>query len=448
MTVYGLTVDGFVPQPASVISDGIVAKLRARFGASLPVSDDTIEGHYVQILSERLALLWELLEQIVSSTDPDKANGALLEAVCIITGTFRTAARYSVVIETLVGDDGSSIPSGSVVAATSTSKKFLTIADADIVELDAWTAATLYAIGDRRSNGGNAYRCITAGISDGAGGPTTELADITDGAAHWRFLGNGTGAVDVVCRATDTGPIVAVSGDLTTIVTPIGGLNSVINILDAVAGADQMTDEDLRKLRNKELSEPGTGPADAIRAALLKVPGVTAATVFHNDTDLTDDDGVPPHRVECLVQGGEDQAIWDCLRVNVAAGIRTYGEEEGTSTDSQGKEQPMFFTRPEEIVVYVDVTLEKDEDYPVDGDDQVKLLIATYGNAQVTGKNVVAMAIAGSFINVAPGVIGAELPLIGVVPAPVASTTIQISNRQIATFDTSRISVTTTDGIP
>lgn len=62
----------------------------------------------------------------------------------------------------------------------------------------AWAALTAYAIGARVVNSGNVYRCITAGTSAGATGPTGTAADITDGTVHWKYLGaNGPAVVDL-----------------------------------------------------------------------------------------------------------------------------------------------------------------------------------------------------------------------------------------------------------
>ena len=52
----------------------------------------------------------------------------------------------------------------------------------------AWLATTAYTVGQVRKNGGNVYRCITAGTSAASGGPTTTAADITDGTAHWSYV--------------------------------------------------------------------------------------------------------------------------------------------------------------------------------------------------------------------------------------------------------------------
>ena len=39
------------------------------------------------------------------------------------------------------------------------------------------------------TNSGNAYVCITSGTSASSGGPTTTSNNITDGTAHWQYLG-------------------------------------------------------------------------------------------------------------------------------------------------------------------------------------------------------------------------------------------------------------------
>ncbi len=52
----------------------------------------------------------------------------------------------------------------------------------------AWTINTAYLLGAVVHNAGNSYRCITAGTSAGAGGPTTLAADIVDNTVHWKYL--------------------------------------------------------------------------------------------------------------------------------------------------------------------------------------------------------------------------------------------------------------------
>jgi len=310
----------------------------------MDVSDASPDGQLIGITSETFALLWEILEAITSSMDRRKATGALLRSICALTGTKPVPAAFSTVVLTLTGLPTTPVPVGSLVSTASTGQQFTTTSDRDgtIAAVTAWAASTAYAVGDRRTNSGNVYLCTVAGTSAATGGPSGKASSIADGGAQWFFLGAGTGAVDVIARATVTGPTVAAAGDLTKISTPIGGWTGVINLLDATLGRKAMTEAQLRALAELEIAQPGTSPPDAIRAALLRVGegtdnAVTAVTVFTNPDDITDADGLPPHRVEALVHGGRDQDIWDALRVNVAAGTLTHGTIVGTSTDTSGR---------------------------------------------------------------------------------------------------------------
>lgn len=461
MAVPALTDQGLQIATLADVRAQINTAWQQAFGASMDVSDRSPDGQQIGIISEAFALLNELLEVIVSSQDPDKATGAFLRALCALTGTVEILPSFSTVTLTLTGTPTAVVPVGSLASTQSTGQQFTTTADDDgtIVALAAWVALTAYSAGtspadaDRKTNAGNAYICITSGTSAGSGGPITTAADITDGTVHWKFLGPGAGAVDVIARATTTGPIVAVSGDIVNIDSPTGGWDGVINLLDASLGRAQMTDAALRALRQAELAQPGTSPADAIRAALLLVgqstnDPVTSCSVFVNLGDVTDVDGLPPHTIEPLVRGGADADIFAALLANVAAGIRTHGTVTGSVADSSGNVQTMAFSRVTEVLVYVSITLIKDPAvYPSDGDDQVKAAIVAWGNARDDGTDIVAAAVLAQVFGVA-GVLDVSLPLIGTAPAPVASTTIVMTKRQRGVFDTSRISVTTSNGSP
>lgn len=428
---------------------------RDEFGQSMDVSDASPDGQFLGVFAEPQAKLWELLEVLAFAHDPNRVGGALLRAICAITGTTPTPASFSTVTLTATGTPTTVIPLGKLFSAASTDQQF-TVDEAGgaptIAAATAWAGSTAYALDVRRTNAGNVYQVITPGTSAASGGPTGTGQDITDDTVHWRWLGEGTGVIDFLARATVVGPIVAVAGDLTQIDTPVGGLENVINLLDATLGRATMTDPQLRAKRELELAKPGTTPPDAIEAAALEVGEgtdnpVTSATAFHNPTDVTED-GVPPHSVELVVSGGEDQDIWDMLRVNVSSGIRTHGTEVGTSIDRAGRAQTMKFSRVTELLIYVSVTLVKDPNsYPSDGDAQVKAAIATKGNLQPDGTDVESSAVLARVFSV-PGVIRADLPLIDDAPAPATTTAVAVSLRQRAVFDTTRITVTSSDGVP
>jgi uncharacterized phage protein gp47/JayE len=447
MPEFGLLPEGFIIPTVQEIREDIEAELRDEYGESIPLGDGTLLGHIVGILAERLGLLWEVTEQSYSAMDPDKATGSGLDSVSLLTGTFRADASPSEVTLTLTGDDGAVVASGNLVSTASTVKQFETTEDVTITLLDSWVALTVYGVDARVTNAGRSYHCTVGGTSAGAGGPTTEGPTEVDGTVTWQYLGEGDSAIDVDALSVEDGPIVAVSGDITVIDTPTGGWSSVTNLLDAEVGRLEMTDEELRILREAELSQPGTSPADAIRAALLSLSEVTAATVFYNNTDATDADGVPPHSVEALVQGGDDEDIWQCLWDNVAAGIATHGDEVGTVVDDEGTDQTLKFSRPTEIDVWIEVTLTKSATLYL-GDEDVKLAIVEWGNDRGTGYDVVSSGVLSAAFAV-EGVLNIpSFPLIGTSSPPVSSATLSIGTRQLAVYDTSRIDVISTDGVP
>lgn len=448
MPTYGLTAEGFVPKTVEVIRAEINTSLQNAFGSSIDLSDSSLLGQLVGIVSEREAIVWELAEDLSASMDPDAATGTLLEALCALTGTVKNSALPSTVALTLTGTPLTVVPASSRAATSSTDVDFATLEAATIATLAAWAITTAYVVGDRRTNVTRAYECITSGTSAGSGGPTTTSLDITDGTAHWKYLGEGAGAVDADAEATETGELAGVAYDISVIKTPVSGWSSVVNLLDADMGRDVESDGALRVRREAELAVSGTSTADAIRADLLGVVDVTAVTVFVNNTDTIDADGVPPHAVECLVQGGADQDLWDQLLDSVAAGIATYGTESGTALDSEGTSHTMKFSRPDEINIYVIINLIIDSDtYPTDGDAQVKAAIIAWGDAQATGKNAVASAIGAQAFTI-DGVLDVTSTLIDDAPAPAVSTTVAISLRELAMYDTSRITVNTTPGTP
>jgi uncharacterized phage protein gp47/JayE len=398
MADYGLLTTGYNGKPFAVIRDELGAAVRAKRGPSADISDGSLLGQMIAISAEREASLWDLGAAIVSAADPDAATDAAQDALCALTGTFRSAARASKATVTLCGTPNTLIATGTKIATVSTGALFQTQANATIATLATWAPTTGYVLGARVTNASRAYQCTAAGTSAGSGGPTTTAAGITDGSAHWTYLGEGIGAVDVTAQSLVLDAIVAAARDLTVIQTPVGGLQSARNLTDATVGAPQQTNESLRVTRDDELAQSGSGTADAIRAQLREIAGVTSCTVFHNDTDATDANGLPPHSVRAVVTGGDDTAIATVLFGNVPAGLTTDGTTTISITDSQGTPQLYKFTRPAAQNIYVDITLTYNPDSIArggyTGDAAVKAAIAAFGaSSQGVGKDAVASSI-------------------------------------------------------
>lgn len=408
MTItYGLTATGFLPKPLTQIRADMNTALQAAFGSSIDLSDRSILGQIVGILAEREALVWQLAQQLYYSMDPGAATGPALDALAALTGTSRLPATSSTVTGTFTGTPTTAVPSGTQAKTASTAVVFATTAAGTITLLSSWAQNTAYAIGARVTANGNAYQCTVNGTSSNSGtGPSSTSSAIVDGSCTWMFLGQGTGAVDIAMQATLTGPLVASAGDLTVQVTPVGGWSGIINVTAAILGTNSQTDAQLRQSRVSQLAGDGSSTAPAIQAlilALATTPVVTTCTVFANNSDTTDSGGRPPHSVECLIQGGANQDIWNALLADVAAGVNTFGNTTGTAVDSQGTSHSVSFSRPVAINVFVDVTLTYNA-ATYGGDTAVKNAIVAYAANAAIDLDVFASQISWAALSI-PGVL-------------------------------------------
>lgn len=388
---FGLLPTGFVPKQLVDIQGEINAELLAKISQALNLSETALMGVFVGIFAEREANVWQLAQAVYNAMDPDQAENFSLDALSALTGTLRDAATRSLITGALLGlDAATTVPAGSIAA------------------VDGNPAARFRLVADVTST--------TAGDYPGD------------------FEGE------------DTGPTVANAGTLTVIATPVTGWNSVTNPADAALGADIETDTHLRQKRENELAAAGTSTADAIRADLLEVEGIASCTVFLNDGNTTDVNGLPPHSVEVLIYDPLPvsntviaQAIWDAK----AAGIETYSAAltSGTATDSEGVDHTMFFTRVTIKDVYLIIDIEVTGSYPVSGDTAVAAAVALYGDETYqAGDDVILSALYPSVFSVTGVKRIAEIKA-GFSASPTATVDLAIGLRELADLDTSRISV-------
>jgi hypothetical protein len=253
---------------------------------------------------------------------------------------------------------------------------------------------------------------------------------------------------DVEFVAVEVGPRVCPASTLTVIATPVAGWSAITNPADAFfLGSDLETDAALRLRRELELRAKGNAALEPIRQRVLDSdPGAIAqASVFQNDTDVVDVNGLPPHSIEVLVQGGDSDKIAQAIFDSKAAGIQTYGTTSGNAVDPEGDVQVMFFSRPTVLNVYVTVDVKTiADDFPADGADQIEAALVNYGDTRlVFGSDVIPSALSAQAFKVS-GVDEVTSVKIGTSPSPVSTSRLAVGVRQLADLDTSRITVNVT----
>lgn len=462
---YGVLSTGFARKPLSVSKQEIEDELKATYGDSINLLPESVFGQLVGIVADRESELWDLAEAVYSSFDPDAATGDQLDNICALTGTTRRPASKSTVAAVCYGTNGTTLLAGRVASVATSGTRFASLAEAEIVTVDAWADTTGYVEGDLVLNDtGKLYYATDPGTSAASGGPTGTGTAIVDGGVVWRYIATVSAAVVVAFEAEDTGALAANAGTLTTIETAVSGWSGVSNPVDADPGDEEETDPALRLRRERELAGPATSPANAIRNDILDVDGVEQCKVFVNNTDSTDADSLPPHSVEVVVLADdtENADVLEDVRAqvfdSVAAGIATYGTNSGTVVDDSGTSQTVKFTEATEVPIYVRVDVVKDASViPTASEAQFEADIAqaivdfangtggqTGGDADEEGFNI------GDDVNASalyvptfsiPGVRKISLLYIDDAPVPASAADVVIGPRAIATFDTANVDV-------
>lgn len=188
------------------------------------------------------------------------------------------------------------------------------------------------------------------------------------------------GSYRVSVEALEYGAIGNVEpNDISIIVNPQSGINSVTNQDAFFNGQDEEMDEKLQDRYYESLGKLGSRRVESIEANVLDdVEGVHAAVVIENDTNVEDADGRPPNSFETVVLGGRDEDIAMAIFRKKGGGIRAYGSTVFTYTDSRGIVHEIGFTRASTVIVYVKVYIKKNNQFPINGDDLAVAHIVKY----------------------------------------------------------------------
>lgn len=294
----GLTDEGFEAKSYADIVAGFETRQRAAFGADFDTSAESPAGVLNGIMGAAARELWEAGAGLFAAFDRDGATGQSLTQVSALTGTTRRGAQLGRVRLALTVAAGATVPAGSVAdVLTDPTSRWVTLTDA-----------------------------VNATASEAT--------------------------VTVEAEQETAGTLPAAATTIGHIATPVAGWVGVTNLAAASPGIAADTDPVLRRRAETELQGAGTTPAEAIRAALLRVPLVAEVVVWENTGDLTDADSRPPHSVEAMVRGGDDNAIAAALWATKARGIATHGATSAVVLDAQGQAHTVRFTRPTDVNVW------------------------------------------------------------------------------------------------
>lgn len=340
MAEYGVTPQGFSLKRLADIRNDLVTALNEvtdeSTGEKLIVDLADADDPLVQIVdsfSDGLTVAWEQVQFAYNQFDPLKSSGGGLSGVVQLNGIRRKSGTFSTVFVSLTGQFNQFIPAGQQIT--------------DINNTHVW-----------------------------------ELPDILlDGAG----LGSGI----AVC--TTKGPNLAIPGSLVKILTPLAGWKTVTNSVDAIGGTLEETDAELRLRQQVSTSATGASVVDALYSSLLALADVLFVRIYVNATMFVDSKGIPAKTVAVVIVGGDDEEISLTIFQKQAIGMATFGNTTTQQEDVQGIIYPIYFTRPDEIDIFVlvNVTVVNESVWPDDGSDQIKAAILAYASGDTIALGII-----------------------------------------------------------
>lgn len=169
-----------------------------------------------------------------------------------------------------------------------------------------------------------------------------------------------TSSVTVIASflTEDYGKITLPYGIVTKMVNNITGFNAVTNLLEPTYGRKRESDIELRQSYIAKSALRSNTMIESIVGELLNnVENVETASGYENDTDTVDERGLPPHSIEIIVEGGDNNEIAEAILRRKAGGIQTYGSVEVAVPGNYGDSIPVHFNRPDYLYTWLKVVL-------------------------------------------------------------------------------------------
>ncbi|HIF7133432.1 TPA: DUF2612 domain-containing protein [Escherichia coli] len=208
----------------------------------------------------------------------------------------------------------------------------------------------------------------------------------------WNLPAQVTIGIDGTVIATATcsvaGAVAAPAGSVNKINTPTRGWVSVTNPQAATVGVAAETNAELRVRQSQSVALPSLTQFEAVDGAIANISGVTRHKLYENDTDTTDANGLPPHSIAAIVEGGDATVIANSIRGVKGQGVTPYGSTVIVVPDKYGNPHPVGFSRPVDVPIYVKITIEPLTGYTSQVGEEIKAAVSAYINSLAIGASV------------------------------------------------------------
>ncbi|MCC8067324.1 MAG: hypothetical protein LIO94_09525 [Clostridiales bacterium] len=433
MANYGLTDSGPNPKRLDVILEEMHSKLSDLMGVNTRLHQQSLLNHLLTNIADEIAELWEYGTDVYYSQYPSSAEGSSLDNALQFGGITREQAAKSYYKILCTGLDGTTIPSGTIIASdTNPATNLVLDADAQITRSDFSTAVVILAT-ESSSSTLNVVVNNVIYAGDTLEGIAEAMADNEDFTVSYEDGKLTIVAVDetssnvlvlsenlttetvgtIVSFATEEyGDILIPDGVVTKIVNSVAGLQNVSKVRSYIAGRLLETDTEFRQSHLDKIYNQSSRMLESIRSAILEnCQGVESVAPYENDTNETDEMGRPPHSIEIVVDGGDKEEIAQQIFDTKAGGISTYCSEDEngvtvTLKGSYGEDIDIRFSRPSKVYVWfqIGITLSSSTNLPTNYAELIKETLLDCMDDVDAGSDVVPQKFTTSLYSNVPGV--------------------------------------------
>ena len=386
MAEYGVTSAGYVPKRADEIKESINAKLKEGWGYDVSMNPQSMIQVLVTGISDEIAALWEEGQETYYSLYPSSAEGHSLDNVLQFAGLSREADQRTKYTLKCTGDDMTAIPYGTrVMSDTQPQKFFMVYMEGQEISHGAFREVLLsmYVGGERdyiiSVNGESVFYGAGEGESPESivdhfvsairingieatkengmlrlrdtGGISSNVLSMSENVLVEECVSN------IIFESEEYGEIIIPNGLINKIYSNVSGFKEVVNDISPILGQLEATDIQTRQDYIKRSMIRSCNMVDSIRSALYELDNIEVVRVYENDTNYTDETGRPPHSIEAVVLGGEEEEIANTIRLKKTGGIYSFGSTRIPISDEEGNVHDIGFNRPENVYVWLHVEL-------------------------------------------------------------------------------------------
>lgn len=299
-----LTENGIVIERLDRIIETLEQGFKQIYGQNINLAPDTPDGQMIGILAQMKMDIEELAENIYKQLDPNLASGAWLEQRVAYAGLVRRQASYSYLRSVILsGEPNAQLPAG-IVCTDPNKVRWVLVQNVRL---------------------------------------------------------NEQGSIRADFRSEELGAFSLPENVNLTVETVTLGLETIVTTEAAQIGEDEESDPELRQRFFLSRSQNSHSSIDAMHSAIANLPDVKNVVILENMHDYPDDNNVPAHSLNVIVEGGDNTAIARAIVEHKGAGTGLMGSTEVT-LNVAGAEQIYRFDRAANVDVAVYLNIVRDLD--------------------------------------------------------------------------------------